>query len=79
MDTQSLNGKRKYSYSQFKREARLHQWAYREQVLKVGYERPQTLKCVDIKVSDILCVEQTLWSYPHSIASRRKRLLAGEL
>ena len=29
--------------------------------------------------SDVLCVEQTLWSYPHSITSWNKCLLAGEL
>ena len=32
-----------------------------------------------IKGSDVLCVEQTLWSYPHSITSWNKCLLAGEL
>ena len=30
-------------------------------------------------LSDVLCVEQTLWSYPHSITSWNKCLLAGEL
>ena len=29
----------RYSYSKFKLEARLHQWAYREQVQKVGYNK----------------------------------------
>lgn len=36
---QTLHGTNSYSYSQFKREARLHQWAYREQILKVGYNK----------------------------------------
>ena len=39
MEMQTLNKMGRYSYSQFKHEARLHQWAYREQVLKVGYNK----------------------------------------
>ena len=37
------------------------------------------LSNVEALGSDVLCVEQTLWSYPHSITSWNKCLLAGEL
>ena len=33
----------------------------------------------DFMKDPVLCVEQTLWSYPHSITSWNKCLLAGEL
>ena len=36
MDKQ-IDNLRKYSYLKFKNEARLHQWAYRENILHVGY------------------------------------------
>lgn len=35
----TLNDSDRHSYSQFKREARLHQCAYREQILKKGYNK----------------------------------------
>lgn len=39
-----------FSYLKFKREARLHQWAYREQILKVGYNKyKNVLKYEDAK------------------------------
>ena len=47
---QNLNDMGRHSYSKFKLEARLHQWAYREQVLKVGYNKyKNVLKYEDAK------------------------------
>ena len=47
------------------------------QILKILL--PSKSYCGSIKGSDVLCVEQTLWPYPHSITSWNKCLLAGEL